>query len=130
MLYLRLSRIESLRGLIDKLDYSLKIKEIINIPNFPQLSRTNAKRDYRIFEDNYYRMVDIAKRKLEIKSLNEKFKEIKAFDSTIIIIVSSLAPNLYLENNLSAIKISTLLSILQKLPEKVQMVPTKVNNRK
>ena len=64
-------------------------------------------------------MVDIAKRRLEIKILNKNFKKIKIFDSTVITIVSSLAPNLYLENNLSTIKISTLLSISQNLPAKI-----------
>lgn len=130
MLYLQLSGTESLRGLIDKLNYSPKLQKIVNVPSLSQLSRTNAKRDYRIFEELYYRMVDIAKRKLEIKRLNKNFKEIKAFDSTVITIASSLAPNLYLENNLSAIKISTLLSVSQDLPEKVQIVPGKINDRK
>lgn len=75
-------------------------------------------------------MVDIAKRKLGIKSLKESFKEIKAFDSTVITMTSPLAPNLYIENNLSVTKISTLLSLSQNLPEKVQIVPAKVNDKK
>lgn len=130
MLFLQLSGTESLRGLIDKLNYSPKLQRIINVPSLSQLSRTNAKRDYRVFEELYYGMIDIAKKKLGVKVLNQNFREIKAFDSTLITIASSLAPNLHFENNLSGIKISTLLNISQGLPEKIQIVPAKVNDRK
>ena len=43
-------------------------------------------------------MTNIAKRELGIKLLNENFKDIKAFDSTVITIASSLASGLYFEN--------------------------------
>ena len=39
MLYLQLSNTKSLRGLIDKLNYSPKLKHIINVPSLSQLSR-------------------------------------------------------------------------------------------
>ncbi|MBS4538025.1 transposase [Clostridium sp. D2Q-11] len=75
-------------------------------------------------------MVNTVKRKLGINITNRYFKEIRAFDSSIITIASSLAPHLYLEGNLSGIKISTLLNLSQGIPERVQIVPGKINDRK
>ncbi|MBU5425219.1 IS4 family transposase [Tissierella pigra] len=130
MLYLQLSNTKSLRGLIDKLNYSPKLQRTVNVPSLSQLSRKNANRDYRIFEELYYSMINMAKKELGIKKSNEKFKEIKAFDSTVITIASSLAPELFFEGKSSGIKISTLLNISQSLPEKVNIVPAKINDRK
>lgn len=130
MLYLQLSNTKSLRGLIDKLDHSPKLQRIINVPSLSQLSRKNGSRDYRVFEDLYYSMVNVAKRKLGVRELNENFKDIKAFDSTVVSIASSLAPELHFENKLSGIKVSTLLNLSQNLPEKIHIVPAKINDRK
>lgn len=130
MLYLQLSNTKSLRGLIDKLNYSPKLQRMINVPSLSQLSRKNGNRDYRVFEELYHSMINIAQKELGIKKLNEKFREIKAFDSTVITIASSLAPELYFEGKSSGIKISTLLNISQGLPEKINIVPAKVNDRK
>lgn len=130
MLYLQLSNTKSLRGLIDKLNYSPKLQNLINVPSLSQLSRKNSNRDYRVFEEVYHIMVNIAKRELGVKELNKNFKDIKAFDSTVITIASSLASGLYFENKLSGIKISTLLNLSQNLPERVNIVPAKINDRK
>ena len=130
MLYLQLSNTKSLRGLIDKLNHSPKLKHLVNVPSLSQLSRKNGNRDYRVFEELYYTMTNIAKRELGIKKLNKNFKDIKAFDSTVITIASSLAAGLYFENKLAGIKISTLLNLSQELPEKINIVPAKVNDRK
>ena len=130
MLYLQLSGTQSLRGLIDKLNYNLKLQKIINVPSLSQLSRKNANRDYRVFEDLYHAVVAKAKSKLGIREINEKFKEIKAFDSSIINIASSLAPDLYHEGEKSGMKISALLNISQGFPENVQIVPAKVSDRR
>ncbi|OPJ56517.1 IS4 family transposase [Alkalithermobacter paradoxus] len=130
MLYLQLSETKSLRGLIDKLQSSPKLKNIINVPSVSQLSRKNASRDYRVFEDLYFYLMDIANRKIGFSLKNKYFNKIKAFDSTVIQIASSLAPNLNYENNKSGIKISTLYNVSRALPERVNIVPARVNDRK
>ena len=130
MLYLQLSETKSLRGLIDKLNSNPKLQSSINVPSVSQLSRKNASRDYRVFEDLYFHLVHIAKRKLAFNEMNKYFREIKAFDSTVIQIAASLAPNLKYENNKSGMKISTLYNVSKGLPEKVHIVPAKVNDRK
>lgn len=130
MLYLQLSNTKSLRGLIDKLKYTPKLQKNINVPSLSQLSRKNSKRDYRVFEELYYYSLAIARKKIGIKKLNEHFKTIKAIDSSIIQVASSLAPNLKHENGKSGIKISTLFNISNSLPERVEIVPAKINDRK
>lgn len=130
MLYLQLSGTKSLRGLIDKLKFNPKLKKSINVPSLSQLSRKNASRDYRVFEDIYFYLIGVTRRKIGITMSNKYFKEIKAFDSTIIQIASSLAPSLKYENNKSGVKISTLYNISSTLPERVNIVSAKVNDRK
>jgi len=61
---------------------------------------------------------------------NNYFKETKAFDSTIIQLAASLAPNLKHENDKSGIKISTLHNVSAALPDRVNIVPAIVNDRK
>jgi len=130
MIYLQLSGTQSLNGLVDKIKHSPKLQSMINSASLSQISRKNASRDYRVFEDVFYEVLNIAKRKLGITVLNKHFKEIKAIDSTIIQIASTLAPKLNYENGKSGLKISTLLNISSKLPEKVEIVPARTNDRK
>ena len=130
MLYLQLSGTKSLRGLIDKLKFNPKLQKIINVPSLSQLSRKNASRDYRVFEDLYFGLTGVATRKMGVTNSNKYFKQIKAFDSTIIQVASSLAPSLKYENNKSGIKISTLYNVSKSLPDRVHIVPAKVNDRK
>lgn len=130
MIYLNLSGTKSLNGLVDKLKNTPKLQKVMNTVSVSQLSRKNAQRDYRVFEDLFYETVNIAKRKLGIVNLSKYFKEIKAIDSTVIQIASKLAPTLYYDNKKSGMKISTLLDISKALPERIEIVPAKTNDRK
>lgn len=130
MLYLQLSGTKSLRGLIDKLKFNPKLQRIINVPSLSQLLRKNASRDYRVFEDLYFHLIGVASRKIGIVKSNKYFKEIKAFDSSIIQIASSLVPTLKYEGHKSGMKISTLYNVSKFLPERVNIVQAKVNDRK
>jgi hypothetical protein len=130
MIYNQISQTNSMRGLIDKLQYSPKLKQMINVPSTSQLCRKNSTRDYRIFEDIYYEVMGLATKKLGFKKANEHFKSIKAIDSTIVQVAASLAPNLYNHNKKAGMKMSTMLNVSNFIPEKVEIVPGKINDRK
>lgn len=130
MLYLQLSKTKTLRGLIDKLHHSPKLKRDINVPSLSQLSRKNQSRDYRVFEELYRAVAHIAIKKLGVSTFHKQFQNVKAIDSTIIQIAAAFAPKLKYENGKAGIKISTLLNTSQAFPEKVEIVPAKINDRK
>lgn len=130
MMYLQLNHSKTLRCCITELQNDIDIDSNIYVPSLSQLSRKNATRDYRIFEDIFYSLLKKLKNKLGVKEFNSQFKQIKAFDSTIIDIAAKLAPNLYYDKNISAIKMSTLFNLTEATPENVNIVKGTVNDRK
>lgn len=72
------------------------------------------------------------KQKKEIKSHVDinKLKDIKIIDSSMICIGKGLAPDLYYQEDKSAVRISTLFSYWTKLPHKITIAPAKVSERK
>lgn len=130
IMYLQLNDSKTLRCCITELQNDIDIDPNIYVPSLSQLSRKNSTRDYRVFEEIFYYLLKKLKKKLGVKTFNEQFKQIKAFDSTIIDIATKLAPNLHYDKNISAIKMSTLLNLTEATPEKVNIVKGTVNDRK
>lgn len=130
MMYLQLNESKTLRCCITELENDIDIDCNVYIPSLSQLSRKNSTRDYRIFEDIFYYVLRKLKKRLGVKQFNSQFKQIKAFDSTIIDIATKLAPDLYYDKNISAIKMSTLFNLTEATPEKVNIVKGTVNDRK
>lgn len=123
MMYLQLNESKTLRCCITELENDIDIDSNVYIPSLSQLSRKNSTRDYRIFEDIFYYVLRKLKKRIGVK-------QIKAFDSTIIDIATKLAPDLYYDKNISAIKMSTLFNLTEATPEKVNIVKGTVNDRK
>lgn len=130
MMYLQLNDSKTLRCCITELQNDMDIEPNIYVPSLSQLSRKNSARDYRIFEDVFYYLLKKLKKKLGVKNFNSQFKQIKAFDSTIIDIATKLAPDLHYDKDISAIKMSTLFNLTEATPEKVNIVKGTVNDRK
>ena len=130
MMYLQLNDSKTLRCCITELQNDIDIDPKLYVPSLSQLSRKNSTRDYRVFEDIFYYLLKKLKKKIGIKEFNSQFKQIKAFDSTIIDIASKLAPEFHYDKDISAIKMSTLFNLTEATPEKVNIVKGKVNDRK
>lgn len=130
MMYLQLNNSKTLRCCITELQNDIDIDSNIYVPSLSQLSRKNATRDYRFFEEIFYYLLNKLKKKLGVRIFNSQFKQIKAFDSTIIDIAAKLAPSLHYDKNISAIKMSTLFNLTEATPEKVNIVKGTVNDRK
>jgi Transposase DDE domain/Domain of unknown function (DUF4372) len=128
MIYFNLKGNHGLRDLQTNVANNTKLRRMLNVPSVSQFSRKNASRDYRIFEDIFYALVQVAARKSKQVTCNNELKTIKRVDSTIVNIAAKLAPSLKFEENKSAIKISTLFN--GEYPEKVQIVKGTVNDRK
>ena len=130
MMYLQLNESKTLRCCITELENDIDIDSNVYVPSLSQLSRKNSTRDYRIFEDVFYHVLRKLKKKLGVKQFNSQFKQIKAFDSTMIDIATKLAPDLHYDKNISTIKMSTLFNLTEATPEKVNIVKGIVNDRK
>lgn len=111
MIYLQLNDSKTLRCCITELQNDIDIDSNIYVPSLSQLSRKNSTRDYIIFEYIFYYILKKLKKKLGVKEFNSQFKQIKAFHSTIIDIETKLAPDLYFDKDISAIKMSTLFNL-------------------
>jgi hypothetical protein len=103
---------------------------MINIPSVSQLSRKNSNRDYRIFEDLYYYLVEHAYKKLGRARVQKELPVLKIIDSTVIDLPFKLAKYFQydVKQKRSAVKISTLFN--GKHPERVNIVTAKINDRK
>ena len=130
MMYLQLNDSKSLRCCITELQNDVDIDTNIHVPSLSQLSRKNSTRDYRVFEELFYHLLKKLKKKLGVKEFNSQFRQIKAFDSTIIDIATKLAPHLHYDKDISAIKMSTLFNLTEATPERVNIVKGTVNDRK
>lgn len=130
MLYFQLKGLSSLRELQTSISNNKKLMRMINIPSTSQLSRKNESRDYRIFEELYYHVVEKAMKMVGRQRLNIELPVIKIIDSTMIDLPFTFAKQYRYDDKQkrSAVKISTLFN--GDFPEKVQIVSGKVNDRK
>lgn len=60
MIYFNLKGNHGLRDLQTNVANNAKLRRILNIPSVSQFSRKIASRDYRIFEDIFYALVQVA----------------------------------------------------------------------
>lgn len=129
MLFLQASSCDGLRDIDTKYKKSSKINKDFNIPSYSQLSRLNKSRSSDLFKSIFEDLLQKAERELK-SSVNVKdFKDIKIIDSSVVNIGKGLAPELYYQDEKSAIRISTLFSYGTKLPNKINIVPAKIGER-
>ncbi|MBU5455003.1 IS4 family transposase [Caproiciproducens sp. MSJ-32] len=130
MLFFQLKGLNSLHDLQTQVSNNNKLRRLINIPSVSQLSRKNAKRDYRIFEDLYYYLVNYTYKKLGRARVEKNLPILKIIDSTMIDLPFKLAKHFRYDNKQkrAAVKISTLFN--GKYPERINIVTGKVNDRK
>ena len=129
MLFIQLSNCNGLRDAHYKYKNSRKLSKEFNLPSYSQLSRLNKNKDrdifYNLFSDLLEQAEKVIKSPIEIK----KLKDIQIIDSSMICIGKGPAPELYYQENKSAVRISTLFSYGTKLPHKVTIVPAKIGER-
>lgn len=128
MIYLNIRGCKSLREVEGELSSNRKLRSLINVPSVAQFSRKNRVRDYRIFEDIFYYLVNKAKKRFGAARLLKDIPPIKIIDSTVILVALKLAPHLQIDKERAGIKISTLFN--GEYPEKVNIVRGQVNDRK
>ncbi|GAA0730852.1 IS4 family transposase [Clostridium malenominatum] len=128
MLYLNIRGCKSLREAKSEISSNRKLRSLINVPSISQFSRKNATRDYRIFEDIFYYLVNKAKRRFGAVRLLKDIPPVKIIDSTVILVALKLAPYFKIDSGRAAIKISTLFN--GEFPEKINIVKGAVNDRK
>lgn len=128
MIYLNIKDCKSLRTAESEISSNRKLKRLINVPSVSQFSRKNATRDYRIFEDIFYYLVEKASRRFGAVRLLKDIPPVKIIDSTVILVALKLAPHIQMDDERAGIKVSTLFN--GEYPEKINIVKGKVNDRK
>ncbi|ERI95162.1 hypothetical protein HMPREF1982_00444, partial [Clostridiales bacterium oral taxon 876 str. F0540] len=130
MLYFQFKGLNSLHDLQTQISSNNKLRRMINIPSVSQLSRKNSKRDYRVFEDLYYYLVEHTYKKLGRARVQKDLPILKIIDSTIIDLPFKLAKHFQydVKQKRAAVKVSTLFN--GNHPERVNIVTAKVNDRK
>jgi len=84
MIFLQVSRYNSLRELVDVYNETPSMKELFNLPSISQISRKNEQRNYEIFEKTFQDIVNHFIKKVGINKASEKLGDIKIMDSTTI----------------------------------------------
>lgn len=128
MLFFNFKGLDSLHDLHAQVVNNTKLNSIIQMPSISQFSRKNKDRDYRVFEDLFYYLVDYTKRQFGMTSILKDLPPLKIIDSTMITLSLELAECLKYDNSRSAVKISTLFN--GEYPEKVHIVRGNTNDRK
>lgn len=128
MIYVNIKDCKSLRAAEAEISSNKKLKNLINVPSVSQFSRKNATRDYRIFEDIFYYLVEKARRRFGAARLLKDIPPVKIIDSTVILVALKLALHLKMGDERAGIKISTLFN--GEYPEKINIVKGQINDRK
>lgn len=130
MIFGQLSNRDSLRDLIVSLDahsqksYHLGFGKSVTRSN---LAKANESRDYRIFEEFAYYLIDIARKKLSNDDFEVKGK-VYAFDSTTIDLCLSVFWWAKFRKAKGGIKIHTLYDITTQIPAFVHITDAKVHD--
>jgi hypothetical protein len=132
MIFGQLTNRESLRDLIISLDahspknYHLGFGKSVTRSN---LAKANESRDYRIFEELAYYLIDIARRKLSNSDFEVKGK-VYAFDSTTIDLCLSVFWWAKFRKAKGGIKVHTLYDITTQIPAFVHITEATVHDVK
>lgn len=129
MLFLQISGCDGLRDTDTKYKKSSKLLKDFNLPSYSQISRLNKSKSSNLFKNIFEDLLLKAEKEIKFLPQMKEFKDIKIIDSSIVNIGKGLAPELYYENDKSAVRISTLLSIGTNLPNRIKIVPAKVGER-
>ena len=129
MLFLQLSGSNGLRDIDTKYKKLAKVKKDFNMPSFSQLSRLNKNKPVSLFRNIFESLLIKATKQIKSPVNINKFKDIKIIDSSVVNIGRGLAPELYYQDNKSAIRVSTLFSYGTKIPNKINIVPAKIGER-
>jgi len=130
MIFGQLSNRDSLRDLIVSLDahsqksYHLGFGKSVTRSN---LAKANESRDYRVFEELAYYLIDIARKKLSNDDFEVKGK-VYAFDSTTIDLCLSVFWWAKFRKTKGGIKIHTLYDITTQIPAFVHITDAKVHD--
>lgn len=130
MIFGQLSNRDSLRDLIVSLDahsqksYHLGFGKSVTRSN---LAKANESRDYRVFEELAYYLIDIARKKLSNDDFEVKGK-VYAFDSTTIDLCLSVFWWAKFRKIKGGIKIHTLYDITTQIPAFVHITDAKVHD--
>ena len=130
MIFGQLSNRDSLRDLIVSLDahsqksYHLGFGKSVTRSN---LAKANESRDYRVFEELAYYLIDIARKKLSNDDFEVKGK-VYAFDSTTIDLCLNVFWWAKFRKAKGGIKIHTLYDITTQIPEFVHITDAKVHD--
>lgn len=129
MLFIQFSNCNALRDAHYKYKNSHKLSKEFNLPSYSQLSRLNKSKDTNIFSNLFSDLLEKAEKEIKSPIEIKKLKDIQIIDSSMICIGKGLAPELYYQEDKSAVRISTLLSYGTKLPHKITVVPGKIGER-
>lgn len=129
MLFLQISGCDGLRDINAKYKNSSKISKDFNMPSYSQISRLNKSKSSDLFRNVFEELLVKADKEMNSLVKIKNFKDIKIIDSSVVSIGKGLAPELYYEDEKSAVRISTLLSFETKLPDKISIRPAKVGER-
>jgi hypothetical protein len=127
--FMQLNQGDGLRDSRTKYDSSRKLKKEFKMPSVSQLSRMNASKSPDIFREIFLHMLYKAKKELKKNQCASTLKNIKIIDSTVLTIGKGLVPELYMDGNLSAVRISTQFNRTTETPDKIIIVPGKVGER-
>lgn len=128
LLYSNFANCKSIRDLQTQIVNNSKLNHLINISSVSQFTRKNALRDYRIFEEIFYYLVEKASRKFGKYNVIKDIPPLRIIDSSVILIALRLAPSLKIDSERAAIKISTMFN--GEYPEKINIVKGQTNDRK
>jgi hypothetical protein len=109
---------------------ALKFKETYKVPSVSQLSRLNKYKDYKLFEELYYKVLQRFYDELNQSIKKTDFERLIAIDLTVITIGKGRAIDLAFKSSKSGVRMNTEFSVNDGVAINVNIVPAKVAEQK
>lgn len=132
LLILQLTKKDSLTEVVQYIEDNKRVKEFVPEISVSQVSRDNNNRDYTIFAEIFYYLVEKAlksKRLSMPKEDRDYIKNIKILDSTLIRLCLKYFDWAEYRKNVGAIKIHTLFDLESLCPEKIFITSGKPHDK-
>ena len=129
LMYAHLKEKNSLRDITSGIDADPNLKEYTGTISYSQISRKNSDRDPGVFEQMFRAVVSQVAQRQGIRDIPSTWGDLKILDATLIRVCLSLFPWAYYRQAVGAVKMHSLIDLVNGCPEKIVVTDGKVHDR-
>ncbi len=129
LMYAHLKEKKSLRDITCGIDADTNLQKYTGTISHSQISRKNSDRDSKVFEQMFQAMVSRVTQRQGIRDVPSTWGDLKILDATLIRVCLSLFPWAHYRKAVGAVKMHTLIDLVNDCPEKIVVTHGRVHDR-